>query len=77
MCSWQIFKFVAENYKSLPPSTGFEPIAIVLASLRDEISALRAEREQDRSDTQRDMKALNDVSCVQQDRSDIKSVIYN
>ena len=63
--------FVASKFNSLPPS-GFEAVASVICSLRDEISAVKHELSQIRETNQCDVKLLEDVGCVKHDVSDIK-----
>ena len=36
-------KFLAENYLSSPPSSGFEPLALIICSLRNQLLAVRLE----------------------------------
>ena len=69
--------FVAEGYVSLPPSSGFESLASVMCSLRDEISALRLEVSEVRKSNEKDMKALDNVGCIIQDVAEIKLLIHN
>lgn len=61
---------------SMPPSAGFDAIAVVLCSLRDEVSMLRCEVTQVRETTQNDLKALEGVTCVVQDVTDIKTLLH-
>ena len=66
--------FLASGFKSLPPN-GFEPIASVLCSLRNEIAAVRFELTEVRESNKRDLKTMDDLACVKQDISDIKIVV--
>ena len=70
-------KFGASGFNSLPPANGFESVASVLCSLRDEIMALRTEVSELRQVSQRDLKALDDVGCVKQDVTEIKTLIHS
>jgi len=64
-------KFLASSYDSLPPS-GFEPMAAIISSLRDEMLALRTELLQIKENNVRDQQALEDVLCIKEDVGDIK-----
>ena len=64
-------KFYAKSYDSLPP-VGFQSLASVICSLRDEVSAMRVEINQLRNGNQRDAKALDDLSNIVADIGDIK-----
>ena len=64
--------FLARGHLSLPPASGFAPIAMILGSLRDEISALRLEVSELRKSNMRDAKSHEDVQCVKNDVSDLK-----
>ena len=66
--------FLASNFKSLPPAN-FEPLASVICSLRDEVAAIRMELSQVRESNAKDFKSLEDLACVKQDISDIKSAV--
>ena len=68
-------KFVADNYASLPPASGFDSIAVVLCSLREEIFNLRTEVTQLRESSLKDNKSFEDIMTVKQDISDIKTAI--
>ena len=68
-------KFVAENYLSLPPTSGFLPLARMMSSFRDEIAALRTELSQLKETRENDLKSLEDISDVKQDVSDIKIML--
>ena len=67
----------AERYVSLPPSSGYESLASLICSLRDEISALRIEVSEVRKPNENDMKALDNVGCIIQDVAVIKLLIQN
>jgi len=64
-------KFLASNYNSLPPC-GFEPMAAIISSLRDEICAISAELSQLKENNAKDQRAFEEVICIKQDISDIK-----
>ena len=66
--------FLATNFRSLPPAN-FEPLVSVICSLRDEVAAVRMELFQVRESNAKDFKSLEDLSCVKQDISDIKSAV--
>ena len=68
-------KFVAGSYDSLPPASGFDSIAAVLCSLREEICNLRAEVTDLRESNQRDKKSFEDIMGVKQDIADIKTAV--
>lgn len=70
-------RFVAAGYSSLPPSTGFESVAAIICSLRDEVTALREEICENRKLAQRDLKSLEGVSCVIQDVAEIKTILMS
>ena len=70
-------KFLAEKYSSLPPSSGFLPMATMLCSLRDELVAVKEEIKVLRENNCRDLKTFDDVQSVKQDISDIKIFIQN
>ena len=66
--------FLAGGFNSLPPA-GFEVLASVLCSLRDEISALRLEVTELRNKNETDVKDLEDLGSLRADVSDIKIMI--
>lgn len=68
--------FYAKDASSLPPSSGFDSIAVVMCSMRDEVTSLRQEVSQLRQATQNDFKAIEGVSCVIQDVADIKTLLH-
>ena len=68
-------KFVAEGYLSMPPQSGFIHLAEVMCLMKDEMAAFRQELVEIRSSNQKDMKSLEDLSCVKQDISDIKVLV--
>ena len=67
--------FVAGSYASLPPSSGFDAMASVMGSLRDELFAVREEFRQMREKTVKDAKAMEDIVRVKDDIEDIKLLI--
>ena len=69
--------FVSSGYMSLPPCSGFESLASVMCSMRDEISALRLEVSEVRKSNEKDLKALDNVGCIIQDVAEIKLLIHN
>ena len=69
----QLPSFYAKDFQAFPPN-GFECVASLLASLRDEIAAVKEELVEVKTINQRDMKALDDVGCVRQDISDLKII---
>ena len=54
----------------------FDAIVVVFCSLRDEVSMLRCEVTQLRETTQNDLKALEGLTCVVQDVTDIKTLLH-
>ena len=70
-------EFVAAAFTSMPPSTGFESLAMVMCSLRDEVAALRLEVTEVRQVTQKDLKSLEGVGCVIQDVAEVKTILHN
>ena len=70
----QLPDFVATNYNSLPPAN-FEALAGVICSFRDEVSALILGISQVRESNVKDVKAMEDICCVNQDIADIKSKV--
>jgi len=64
-------RFLAENYNSLPPN-GFESMAAIISSLRDEMFALKSEIVQLRENNLRDQRSFEDVESIKQDVNDIK-----
>lgn len=67
--------FLARGYASIPPASGFEALAAVMCSLRDELSNLKFEIAECRSASQRDHNVLEDVRCVKADIMDIKIIL--
>ena len=70
-------KFVAINFMSFPPSVGFETLAPIMCSLRDEVMALRTEVSEVRKVTEKDLKALDNVGCILQDVAEIKRLVLH
>ena len=70
-------RFLAERYSSLPPSSGFLPLASMLCSLREEMVTLKEEVSQLRQNNTRDLRSLEDVNSVKQDIADIKICLQN
>ena len=69
--------FLAEHYASLPPGSGFECIAAILCSLREEISNLREEQVLQREANNKHLKAFDEFNALRQDVSDIKISMIN
>jgi len=67
-------RFLASNFDSLPPN-GFEHMAAIISSLRDELYALRSEVCQLKENNDRDQRSMEDVYCIKQDIADIKVFI--
>ena len=59
------------------PSTGFESLATVMRSLRDEVAAPRLEVTKLRQVTQKDLESLEGVGCVIQDVAEVKIILHN
>ena len=70
-------KFLAEKYSSLPPASGFLPVASMLCSMREELISVKEEIKILRENNCRDLKTFEDVQSVKQDISDIKILIQN
>ena len=68
--------FVSHGYNSMPPSDGFDSLAAVLCSLRDEVAALRFQTEEVKINSEKDMKALDNVGCMAQDISELKLLVH-
>ena len=68
-------KFVADNFTSLPPSSGFLAMAKIMNAFRDEVSALREEVSQLRQAKEIGIKTIEDASDIKQDISDIKILL--
>ena len=69
--------FVAGNYASLPPSSGFEALATIMCSLRDEVTALRMEVSDVKNMRQLDSKSMEGVDSVTQDLAEIKTILLS
>ena len=69
--------FVAGSYTSLPPATGFESLATIMCSMRDEVIALRMEVSEVKQIRQNDAKSLEGVGSVTQDVLEIKNILAN
>lgn len=70
-------RFLAEKYSSLPPASGFLPVATMLCSMREELIAVKEEIRVLRENNSRDLKTFEDVQSVKQDISDIKILLQN
>ena len=68
-------QFLAEHYASLPPQSGFESMATILCSLREEITYLRNEVSDLRLSNDRNNKCFEDFNAVRQDLTDIKTIL--
>ena len=75
--SFQLPSFVVNNYMSLPPNAGFEGLASVMCSLRDELASLRSEVSELRKFNEKDARALGNVESIIQDVSEIKTLIQH
>ena len=67
--------FLAARYDSMPPVSGFDAVASVLCTMRDEVAALRSEVCELRLATQKDSRTTDNVECVLQDVADIKRIL--
>ena len=67
-------KFVAQGFNAFPPA-GFEYIAPVIASLRNEICALRTEVSEVRKVNERDSRAVNNTEAVAQEVNEVKALV--
>ena len=67
-------KFFATGYSAFPPN-GFEYVAPILGSLKDEFVAVKEEFTELKKDATRDIKTLNDLECVKQDIFEIKNML--
>ena len=67
-------KFVAGGFSSFPPQ-GFENVAPIMCSLRDEICALREELNEMKQNNANDARALNNYNVVAQDVTEIKAFV--
>ena len=68
-------KFVADNYNSLPPSSGFECLANRVIILTNEIDTLNREIQQFNLSKDNFNKGLDDCLDIKQDISDIKKML--
>ena len=75
--SFLLPSFVVNNYMSLPPNAGFEGLASVMCSLRDELASLRSEVTELRKFNEKDARALGNVDSIIQDVSEIKTLIQH
>ena len=66
--------FLAKGVGSFPPQ-GFETVAPILCSLRDEITALRSETSELRQAHGDDARALNQAGLITQEVADIKTMV--
>ena len=69
-------KFVADGYQAFPPSVGFDALASVMCSLRDEVAALRLEVADLRKNNERDAKSIDNVNCIIQDMAEVKTMMH-
>ena len=67
-------QFLAKGVGSFPPQ-GFETVAPILCSLRDEITALKAETSELRQAHGDDARALNQAGLITQEVADIKTMM--
>ena len=66
--------FVAGGYNAFPP-TGFEYVAPVLCSMRDQMAAMTIEIQELKEKTGSDVRALNSIDVAVQDISEIKTLV--
>ena len=66
--------FVAGGHTAFPPR-GFEYMAPVMCSIRDEIAAMRLEICELKSNSEKDIQALNSMDIAVQDISEIKTLV--
>ena len=69
--------FVAGSFSALPPFTGFDYLAGVICSLRDELYAVREELQQLRNCNEKDVKSMEDILTVKEDLRDIKQMLVS
>ena len=67
-------KFVAGGFMSFPPN-GFEYLAPMVCSLREEIAAMKQEITNLRAANEADVRALNNVNVIAQDVCEIKALL--
>ena len=67
--------FLAKSFNSLPPGNGFDFLAGIICSLKDELNAVREELSEMRQLNARDNKTIEDILTVKEDVSDIKMIL--
>ncbi len=70
----KIPQYVSQGYGSIP-SNGFEKIANIICSMKDEVSALREELKDSRNEREKDRKILEDNVSFKQDIDLIKTML--
>ena len=66
--------FVTKGYGTVPQGAGFEMLANVISSMRDEITQLRFECEQLKKDRESDVGLIEDATTIREEVADIKKI---